>query len=1008
MRSHLTVALFLLVLLVFCAYPPTITTGQTNPTPPLIIFAPHPDDEALMTSGIIKSALKSGRQVKVVVVTNGDIRGVTVGYQREQETIAAMTTVLGLQASDVIFLGYPDSQLLTVYNNYVKSTDALVANNGRSTTYGNQGLGDKDYHTFLTGSPGAYNKPSVVADVTSLLATYRPADIYLTGEYDEHPDHRSVYYFVREGLRQVMGSDPAYRPVLHKTIIHSPLSYPYSDFWPPDEFRSVPLSSFAADSNWPNPTAGSPFVDRFDPTTAFAPPVNVDKTPLSFAGRESVPVPAEMLSTDPAKNLKYQAVAKYASQRSAYLFAFCKTDEIFWKEIPNPPDGTTNIARTATATASSESASNGQTANKAIDGIVDGYPGDYTREWASNGERAGAWIKLAWTAPQTISRVAFYDRPNLSDQVMGGVLSFSTGDVIPVGTLDNAGARTDVIFAPKSVTWIKFTVADAKGFNIGLAEIEVYGTPPPSVNRPPAIFSGPTATPAEILDSQTSTINVSATDPDGDPLSYSWKASAGSVTGSGSSAQFIPAPASAKLSVTITVTITDGKGGQVTGTASVVVNPTPPVNPTLINVARSATATASSQSTTTTQTAAKAIDGVIAGYPTDYTREWATQGQLAGAWIQLTWTSAQSISKVILYDRPNPTDQILAGMLTFSDGSTLPVSALANDGSATPFTFVARTVTSVKFSVTSAVGFNAGLAEFEVYGTPAVTGNHPPKITAGPAAASSTLTDAQTTQLSVAATDDDNDPLTYTWSASAGSISGAGSTVTFVPVKVTAQQTAVVNLVVSDGKGATASGLVSITINPSSPAPLQGTNVARSATVTASTQNTRDGQSASKAIDGVVDGYPKDYTKEWATSGELAGAWIQLSWTKPMTIDRVVLYDRPNLTDQILEGVLRFSDGSAVNVSALNDNGAGNEIRFAAKSVTSVKLEVTKARGYNVGLAEFEAYGIPSSSTRKRLKTGTTALVLPLVERLPFPADRRQARLKEHRVLFEAKRSLNS
>ena len=44
-----------------------------------------------------------------------------------------------------------------------------------------------------------------------------------------------------------------------------------------------------------------------------------------------------------------------------------------------------------------------------------------------------------------------------------------------------------------------------------------------------------------------------------------------------------------------------------------------------------------------------------------------------------------------------------------------------------------------------------------------------------------------------------------------------------------------------------------------------GPNLALNALVTASSQNVPTGQDAAKAIDGVVDGYPGDYTREWAT-----------------------------------------------------------------------------------------------------------------------------------------------
>lgn len=38
----------------------------------IIVFAPHPDDEALGCAGMIYSELKKGRKVNVVLLTNGD------------------------------------------------------------------------------------------------------------------------------------------------------------------------------------------------------------------------------------------------------------------------------------------------------------------------------------------------------------------------------------------------------------------------------------------------------------------------------------------------------------------------------------------------------------------------------------------------------------------------------------------------------------------------------------------------------------------------------------------------------------------------------------------------------------------------------------------------------------------------------------------------------------------------------------------------------------------------
>jgi hypothetical protein len=128
-------------------------------------------------------------------------------------------------------------------------------------------------------------------------------------------------------------------------------------------------------------------------------------------------------------------------------------------------------------------------------------------------------------------------------------------------------------------------------------------------------------------------------------------------------------------------------------------------------------ATASSQNTSTGQTAAKAIDGVIGGYPGDYTVEWATVGGGAGSWLELTWSSPQTFDTIVLYDRPNSSDQITAGNIQFSDGSSIPVPALANDGSGVTLTFAAKTVTSLQLNITavSASTQNIGLSEIQVY-----------------------------------------------------------------------------------------------------------------------------------------------------------------------------------------------------------------------------------------------------------------------------------------------------
>jgi hypothetical protein len=110
------------------------------------------------------------------------------------------------------------------------------------------------------------------------------------------------------------------------------------------------------------------------------------------------------------------------------------------------------------------------------DGVVGGFPGDIANEWCSDGEREGAFVRLAWDAPVSIGKITLHDRPNDFDQVQAGLLVFSDGTTLPVGELaDDGKTGTEISFAPKTVTWVAFFVTKVKPgtLNIGLAEMVV-------------------------------------------------------------------------------------------------------------------------------------------------------------------------------------------------------------------------------------------------------------------------------------------------------------------------------------------------------------------------------------------------------------------------------------------------------------------------------------------------------------------------------------------------------
>ena len=113
-----------------------------------------------------------------------------------------------------------------------------------------------------------------------------------------------------------------------------------------------------------------------------------------------------------------------------------------------------------------------------------------------------------------------------------------------------------------------------------------------------------------------------------------------------------------------------------------------------------------------------AVDGVADGAPAHEDNEWSVPHGTPQAWIKLTWPQPIKAMRILLYDLPNPDDQVLAGKLTFSDGSSLNVGALPNDGK-TPanLTFPEKQITWVRFDITqsSPTTKGAGIAEFGVF-----------------------------------------------------------------------------------------------------------------------------------------------------------------------------------------------------------------------------------------------------------------------------------------------------
>ena len=408
----------------------------------IMILAPHPDDEVITTAGIIEDALSKGYPVKVVIATNGDYAATSqqTGRNRLQESINALQ-YLGLSADNIIPLGYGDTGADTAFLSqlYQAAEDTLIASSVGSTTYGIPGVLE-DYHYQLTSSHGSYNRATFLYDLESAINGFRPADIYTTSLYDTHGDHVSLNLFTRDVIRGIIQQDAAFSPMLHEAVVHST----------------------AEDLDWPALESDP------DPILSQARPQVLDNSILDWNEREAVTVPNDMLLVPRAFNRKQLALERYISQFGNLIAPYVKSDEVFWKI------DFSNRALTATVTASSEDTAAGKIAAKAIDATAEGSPHFPQKEWATQGETAGAWIQLTWTQAQPVTTIKLYDRPTIADNITSATLTFSDGSVVVVGALPQDGRPFTLTIPTRMATWVRLTVNTASGSSVGLSEFEVF------------------------------------------------------------------------------------------------------------------------------------------------------------------------------------------------------------------------------------------------------------------------------------------------------------------------------------------------------------------------------------------------------------------------------------------------------------------------------------------------------------------------------------------------------
>ncbi|MEN6437080.1 MAG: PIG-L family deacetylase [Syntrophobacter sp.] len=206
---------------------PNAIEALISPTTRLMIFSPHPDDETLGAGGLIQRIIEAGGRVRVVFMTSGDgfPEGVKIedhtstptpeeyriyGEERRLAALKVLST-LGVKKRDVIFLGFPDGGLTSIRSKYIADPQSY-----------------RCPYTLRSRPPvferiipnTDYNGKDLKEELIRVIEDYHPTLVATTPPYDQHPDHNSTYYFVKEALSAAFNDPESPRPHVLTFLIH--------------------------------------------------------------------------------------------------------------------------------------------------------------------------------------------------------------------------------------------------------------------------------------------------------------------------------------------------------------------------------------------------------------------------------------------------------------------------------------------------------------------------------------------------------------------------------------------------------------------------------------------------------------------------------------------------------------------------------------------------------------------------------------------------------------------
>ena len=273
----------------------------------ILIFAPHPDDEALSSPGLIRKALSQGDTVKVVIFTcgdantnaqealvaqhpqkafdrdgDGDFDMLDYGILRHEESLAGLKLV-GLSPEDVIFMGYPDGGCARIWLSETPYKSPFTLKDSVPSEY-----------KFAYNPGNLYSRSACLADFEKIIREFDPTIAVSPRVTDTHGDHWSLAKFVSQSLSQLDSELSNYKAHLGY-LIHWEANQPT---WP------------GRSSEWRHPTGHPNFLLE----------ITLADYGLSIGEKRNI------------INQHFSQVLTFGN----YLRSFAKRTEIFWLESLGP------------------------------------------------------------------------------------------------------------------------------------------------------------------------------------------------------------------------------------------------------------------------------------------------------------------------------------------------------------------------------------------------------------------------------------------------------------------------------------------------------------------------------------------------------------------------------------------------------------------------------------------------------------------------------------------------